>query len=108
MLRPVSLTRSPSAARQSALPARAVTQRASTLRLVPADPADRAVESYRRLADVFHDVLAEESLDAVLDRIAGALSELIPYDALTIYQADEAHHDLVPVLARDKWAREIM
>ncbi|TML84875.1 MAG: hypothetical protein E6G08_15535 [Actinobacteria bacterium] len=80
-----------------------MTQRASTLRLVPTDPAE-----YRRLADVFHDVLAEESLDAVLDRIAGALSELIPYDALTIYQADEAHHDLVPVLARDKWAREIM
>jgi diguanylate cyclase (GGDEF)-like protein len=85
-----------------------MSQRATTLRLVPAQEADRVVESYRRLADVFHDVLAEESLDAVLDRIAAALSELIPYDALTIYQADESQHQLVPVLARDKWAREIM
>src|SRR5207302_1367006 len=72
------------------------------------NPADRAVESYRRLADVFHDVLAEESLDAVLDRIAATLSELVPYDALTIYQADEAQQQLVPVLSRDKWAGEIM
>src|SRR5436853_643706 len=71
-----------------------MTQRASTLRLVPPNPADRAVESYRRLADVFHDVLAEESLDAVLDRIAATLSEPVPYDALTIYQADEAQQHL--------------
>ena len=46
------------------------------------------VESYRRLADVFHDVLAEQSLDALLDRIADALAELVPHDSLTIYEAD--------------------
>jgi diguanylate cyclase (GGDEF)-like protein len=70
---------------------------------------DRAVvESYRRLADVFHDVLGEQSLDALLDRIADALSELVPHDSLTIYEADEARRQLQPVWARDKWADKIL
>jgi diguanylate cyclase (GGDEF)-like protein len=66
------------------------------------------VDSYRRLADVFHDVLAEQSLDALLDRIADALAELIPHDSLTIYEADEARRTLQPVWARDKWADKIL
>jgi diguanylate cyclase (GGDEF)-like protein len=66
------------------------------------------VESYRRLADVFHDVLAEQSLDALLDRIADALSDLIPHDSLTIYEADEPRRVLQPVWARDKWADKIL
>ncbi|MGB2952941.1 MAG: diguanylate cyclase [Gaiellaceae bacterium] len=66
------------------------------------------VESYRRLADIFHHVLSEQSLDALLERIADTLAELIPYDTLSIYQADEAQTVLLPVLARDKWAEQIM
>jgi diguanylate cyclase (GGDEF)-like protein len=66
------------------------------------------VESYRRLADVFHAVLSEESLDTLLVRIADALADLVPHDTLTIYQADEAQQLLVPVLVRDVWADEIM
>ena len=66
---------------------------------------DSLVESYRRLADVFHDVLSEQSLDTLLDRIADTLAELVPHDALSIYEADEAQTELIPVLARDKWAR---
>src|SRR5437870_3027060 len=74
-----------------------------------AAPAEHAlVESYRRLADVFHDVLAEQSLDALLDRIADALAELIPHDSLTIYEADEPRRVLQPVWARDKWADKIL
>ena len=72
----------------------------------PGDPT--LVESYRRLADVFHEVLAEQSLDALLVRIADALHDLIPHDTLTIYEADEAQEVLTPVLARDQWADEIM
>src|SRR5881409_2576779 len=71
-------------------------------------PDHARVESYRRLADVFHDVLAEQSLDALLDRIADALAELIPHDSLTIYEADEPRRMLVPVWARDKWADKIL
>jgi diguanylate cyclase (GGDEF)-like protein len=82
------------------------------LRLIPetgkpgGEPA--LVESYRRLADVFHAVLSEESLDTLLVRIADALADLVPHDTLTIYEADEAQQLLVPVLVRDEWADEIM
>src|SRR5438034_4423949 len=71
-------------------------------------PDHARVESYQRLADVFHDVLAEQSLDALLDRIADALAELVPHDSLTIYEADEPRRVLVPVWARDKWADKIL
>src|ERR1041385_5863948 len=66
------------------------------------------VDSYRRLADVFHHVLSEQSLDALLDRIADALAELIPHDSLTIYEADEPRRILIPVWARAKWADKIL
>ena len=72
------------------------------LRLIPepkeAPSRDGAlVESYRRLADVFHYVLGEQSLDALLDRIADALADLIPHDSLTIYEADVPRRILIPV-----------
>jgi diguanylate cyclase (GGDEF)-like protein len=71
-------------------------------------PVDPLVDSYRRLADVFHEVLSEHRLNELLDRIADALGELVPYDAFTIYQADEARRCLIPLMARDQWADEIM
>ncbi|HEY7004788.1 MAG TPA: diguanylate cyclase [Gaiellaceae bacterium] len=69
---------------------------------------DTLVDSYRRLADVFHVVLSEQKLDAVLERIADTLGDLIPFDAFTIYQADETRRVLIPLMSRDKWADEIM
>jgi diguanylate cyclase (GGDEF)-like protein len=82
------------------------------LRLVPdglaAPTAPALVESYRRLADVFHEVLAEQSLDALLVRIADTLADLIPHDTLTIYEADETQGVLVPMLVRDQYAEEIL
>jgi diguanylate cyclase (GGDEF)-like protein len=85
---------------------------AAPIRLVePAlDPErlEARVESYRRLADTFHDVLAEQSLEALLDRIADTLEELMPHDSMTIYEADEELQVLRPVLARDQWASEIL
>jgi diguanylate cyclase (GGDEF)-like protein len=81
---------------------------------VPASPrptltrVDTLVDSYRRLADVFHDVLSEQRLNSLLDRIADTLGDLVPYDAFTIYQADEARRCLIPLMARDTWADEIM
>jgi diguanylate cyclase (GGDEF)-like protein len=74
----------------------------------PVTDGTALVESYRRLADVFHDVLGEQSLDALLDRIADALAELVPHDSLTIYEADEPRRALQPVWARDKWADKIL
>jgi diguanylate cyclase (GGDEF)-like protein len=71
-------------------------------------PQGGLVESYRRLADVFHEVLSEQTHSTVLERIADSLADVIPYDAFTIYQADEARRLLIPVMARDRWADEIM
>jgi diguanylate cyclase (GGDEF)-like protein len=66
------------------------------------------VDSYRRLADVFHHVLSEQALDTLLDRIADTLADLIPHDTLSIFEANEAQTELVPVLARDRWADQIL
>ena len=80
-----------------------------TARALDADQALEArLESYRRLADVFHSVLSEQTLEALLETIADALADLIPYETLVIYEADERKRLLVPVLARDQWAEEIL
>jgi diguanylate cyclase (GGDEF)-like protein len=74
----------------------------------PAPPApDTAEDSYRRLADVFHDLLSEQSLDSLLVRIADTLDEIVPYEALHIYEADVPNRRLVPALVRSEWAQEI-
>jgi diguanylate cyclase (GGDEF)-like protein len=65
------------------------------------------VDSYRRLADVFHDLLSEQSLESLLEHIGDALTDLIPHEALHIYEADEAKRRLVPVHVRSEWAKEI-
>ena len=85
--------------------------RPTPLRLLETDAPNgdpTLVESYRRLADVFHEVLAEQSLDALLVRIADTVGDLIPHDTLTIYEADETKRVLKPVLVRDVYADEIM
>ena len=69
---------------------------------------DPLVDSYRRLADVFHDVLSEQSLDSLLVRIADTLAEIVPYEALHIYEADEPKRELMPALVRSEWASEIL
>jgi diguanylate cyclase (GGDEF)-like protein len=71
-------------------------------------PTSLAVDSYRRLAEIIHDVLSEQNLDTLLDRVADALAELVPYDALHIYEADLATSELVPRLARTEWADAVM
>ena len=65
-------------------------------------------EPYRRLAEIFHDVLSEDNPTMLLERIADTLAELIPYEDVHIYEADEAKRELIPVLARSQWATEVM
>ena len=67
-----------------------------------------SAEPYRRLAEIFHDVLSEQSLGALLERIADALAVLIPYEDVHIYEADETKRELSAVLARGDWADEVM
>jgi diguanylate cyclase (GGDEF)-like protein len=70
--------------------------------------SESLIDSYRRLAAVFHEVLAEQSPEVLLDRIADTLAELVPYQDLHIYEADEQRRELVPVFARSAWAEEIL
>ncbi|HZG36165.1 MAG TPA: diguanylate cyclase [Gaiellaceae bacterium] len=72
------------------------------------DEQATALESYRRLAAVFHDVLSEQSLDSLLDLIADTLEELVPYEALHIYEVDATRRELVPQLVRSDWAEEVL
>ena len=84
---------------------------APRMRLVAGDAGPSAApsaESYRRLADVFHDLLSEQSLDSLLVRIADTLNEIVPYEALHIYEADEPMRQLVPALVRSDYADEIL
>ena len=81
------------------------------MRLVEAEaasPSTPSADSYRRLADVFHDLLSEQSLDSLLVRIADTLEEIVPYEALHIYEADEPKRHLVPALVRSDYADEIL
>jgi diguanylate cyclase (GGDEF)-like protein len=71
------------------------------------DPASVA-DSYKRLADVYHHLLSEQGLDAVLDGIADTLADIVPHDSLVIYRADEEKRTLTPVVARDPYAEQIM
>jgi diguanylate cyclase (GGDEF)-like protein len=71
-------------------------------------PPEALVESYRRLAEVFHHVLSEQSVETLLERIADTVSDLVPYDDLHIYEADVARRVLLPVLVRGKWEQEVM
>src|SRR5438093_1056519 len=77
--------------------------------LAPSGASPEAlVESYRRLAEVFHHVLSEQSAETLLDRIADTLADLVPYDDLHIYEADVTRRVLEPVLVRSKWQQEVM
>ena len=91
-------------------PARSSPHPEPRIRLVAsaAPPDDPLDGSYRRLADVFHDLLSEQSLDSLLVRIADTLDEIVPYEALHVYEADEPKRELVPALVRSEWAEEIL
>ena len=54
-------------------------------------------------------MLSEQSLDTLLERVAATLADLVPYEALHIYEADEDAAELVPVIARSQaYEEEIM
>ena len=74
----------------------------------PREGTAALVDSYRRVAAVFHDVLSEQSPGALLDRIAATLAELVPHDDLHIYEADDQRRELVPVFARGSWVEEVL
>src|ERR671936_721212 len=81
----------------------------SVVRAVPPPaPSAGGIESYKRLADVFHQLLAEQELDTLLEQVAATLGDIVPYDTLTVYEAAESARELVAVYARDRWAEQIL
>jgi diguanylate cyclase (GGDEF)-like protein len=77
-------------------------------RAVPDEALDPLVESYRKLADVFHELLSEQSLDDLLQRIADTVGELIPHDDITFYEADETKKELKAVFASGADAEKVL
>jgi len=66
------------------------------------------VQSYERLADIYRDLLAQQSLDDLLNRAADAVTDLVPCSSLLIAELDAADETLVPILVRGEWTEEIM
>ncbi len=114
MIRPVGSLRHPAAApsRDMDEPARndldLGTPRMRLVTPAGGPGATPSADSYQRLADVFHDLLSEQSLDSLLVRIADTLDEIVPYEALHIYEADEPKRQLIPALVRSDYAEEIL
>jgi len=80
------------------------------VRLVPTEPVDTQalIDSYRGLADVFHEMLAEQSLDTLLEGIGYTLGRLLPHESIIIYEADVQNQILFPVLATGEYIEEVM
>jgi len=81
---------------------------ASPVRVAADTALDPLVESYRKLADVFHELLSEQSLDDLLQRIAATVGELIPFDDITFYEANEAKRELRAVFASGHDAEKVL
>lgn len=60
------------------------------------------------LVDAASGILAADSLDGTLGRIAHHLRALLHYDDLTVYEVDEAVGELRPVFAVGNWVEEVL
>jgi diguanylate cyclase (GGDEF)-like protein len=69
-------------------------------------PADAS--ALEALVDAAAGILAADSLQDTLGRIAHHLAELLEYDELSVYEVDWAHDMLVPVFALGAYADEVM
>lgn len=69
---------------------------------------ERRLASQRQLLEITERVLLTRDRGAIFDAIADTLAEVVPHDTLTIYQVDRAAGSLVPILARDPYAEQIL
>jgi diguanylate cyclase (GGDEF)-like protein len=66
------------------------------------------VASYERLTALYHDLLGQESLPALLERAAEAVVELVPCSSLLIAEADIEQQVIVPLVVRGAWQEETL
>jgi diguanylate cyclase (GGDEF)-like protein len=69
---------------------------------------DTRATALEALVDAAAGILAADSLEGTLGRIAHHLRSLLQYDDLTVYEVDEAHQFLRPVFAVGNWIEEIL
>ena len=65
--------------------------------------ASRGGSALDALIDAAAGILAADSLEDTLGRVAHHLQALLPYDDLTVYEVDEAGRSLRPVFALGAW-----
>ncbi|MEX2183395.1 MAG: EAL domain-containing protein [Chloroflexota bacterium] len=69
---------------------------------------ERQLEGQRRLLDVNERLLSTLEPAGVLDLIADSLKAIVPYDTMTVYRVDRAAGVRRAVVARDRFADEIL
>jgi diguanylate cyclase (GGDEF)-like protein/excisionase family DNA binding protein len=69
---------------------------------------ERRLASQRQLLAITERLLVHRERSSVFDAIADTLAEVVPHDTLTIYLVDHEAGALVPTLARDQYAEQIM
>jgi diguanylate cyclase (GGDEF)-like protein len=71
-------------------------------------PAQGGGTALDALIDAAAGILAADSLEDTLARIAHHLQALLPYDDITVYEVDADETTLRPVFAMGSWVEEIM
>src|SRR4051794_12019508 len=69
---------------------------------------ERRLASQRQLLEITERLLATRARDGVFEAVADTLAEVVPHDTLTIYLVDREAGCLVPVLARDAYAEQVL
>jgi diguanylate cyclase (GGDEF)-like protein len=72
------------------------------------DELEHQLEGQRRLLEVNERLLSTLEPVGILDLIADSLKAIVPYDSLTIYQVDRAAGVRRAVIARDRFADQIL
>src|SRR6185436_19699900 len=66
------------------------------------------LEGQRRLLEVNERLLSNLDATGVLDLIADSLKAIVPYDSFTVYRVDRAANVRRAVIARDRFAEEVL
>lgn len=69
---------------------------------------ERQLDSQRRLLSINEQLLSTLDPSDVLDSIADGLRHVVDYDNMSIYRVDHERELLMPVLARERFAEEVM
>jgi diguanylate cyclase (GGDEF)-like protein len=72
------------------------------------DQLERRLASQRQLLAITERLLVHRERTAVFEAVADTLAEVVPHDTLSIYLVDAAAGCLVPILARDEYAEQIL